>query len=61
MAPGNVCARRNLCFNEVGIDIEADHMVSDLVAWERMVQRPGRQRPPVLGWHGRSSTSASGQ
>jgi CRISPR-associated endonuclease/helicase Cas3 len=27
---------------EVGIDIDADHMVSDLVAWERMVQRLGR-------------------
>jgi CRISPR-associated endonuclease/helicase Cas3 len=27
---------------EVGIDMDADHMVSDLVAWERMVQRLGR-------------------
>ena len=27
---------------EVGVDIDADHMVSDLVAWERMVQRLGR-------------------
>ncbi len=27
---------------EVGIDLDADHMVSDLVAWERMVQRLGR-------------------
>ena len=27
---------------EVGIDLDADHMVSDLVAWERMVQRFGR-------------------
>jgi CRISPR-associated endonuclease/helicase Cas3 len=27
---------------EVGIDIDADHMVSDLVPWERMVQRLGR-------------------
>ena len=27
---------------EVGIDIDADHMVSDLVAFERMVQRLGR-------------------
>jgi CRISPR-associated endonuclease/helicase Cas3 len=26
----------------VGVDIDADHMVSDLVAWERMVQRLGR-------------------
>jgi CRISPR-associated endonuclease/helicase Cas3 len=24
---------------EVGVDLDADHMVSDLVAWERMVQR----------------------
>jgi len=27
---------------EVGADIDADHMVSDLVTWERMVQRLGR-------------------
>jgi CRISPR-associated endonuclease/helicase Cas3 len=27
---------------EVGVDIDADHMVADLVAWERMVQRLGR-------------------
>jgi CRISPR-associated endonuclease/helicase Cas3 len=27
---------------EVGVDIDADHMVCDLVAWERMVQRFGR-------------------
>jgi len=27
---------------EVGIDIDADHMVSDLVSWERMAQRLGR-------------------
>ena len=27
---------------EVGVDLDADHMVSDLVAWERMVQRVGR-------------------
>lgn len=27
---------------EVGVDMDADHMVSDLVAWERMVQRLGR-------------------
>lgn len=27
---------------EVGIDLDADHMVCDLVAWERMVQRLGR-------------------
>lgn len=27
---------------EVGIDLDADHMVCDLVPWERMVQRMGR-------------------
>ena len=27
---------------EVGIDLDADHMVCDLVPWERMVQRFGR-------------------
>ena len=27
---------------EVGVDIDADHMVCDLVQWERMVQRLGR-------------------
>ena len=27
---------------EVGVDIDADHMVADVVAWERMVQRLGR-------------------
>lgn len=27
---------------EVGVDLDADHMVSDLVPWERMVQRFGR-------------------
>jgi CRISPR-associated endonuclease/helicase Cas3 len=27
---------------EVGVDIDADHLVCDLVAWERMVQRFGR-------------------
>lgn len=27
---------------EVGIDLDADHMVCDLVAWERMAQRLGR-------------------
>jgi CRISPR-associated endonuclease/helicase Cas3 len=27
---------------EVGVDLDADHMVSDLVTWERMVQRLGR-------------------
>lgn len=27
---------------EVGVDLDAEHMVSDLVAWDRMVQRLGR-------------------
>lgn len=27
---------------EVGVDLDADHMVCDLVAWERMIQRFGR-------------------
>jgi CRISPR-associated endonuclease/helicase Cas3 len=27
---------------EVGIDLDADHMVGDLVTWERMIQRLGR-------------------
>jgi CRISPR-associated endonuclease/helicase Cas3 len=27
---------------EVGIDLDADHVVCDLVEWERMVQRLGR-------------------
>lgn len=27
---------------EVGVDLDADHMVCDLVAWDRMVQRLGR-------------------
>ena len=27
---------------EVGVDLDADHMVCDLVAWERMVKRLGR-------------------
>jgi CRISPR-associated endonuclease/helicase Cas3 len=27
---------------EVGVDVDAEHMVCDLVAWERMVQRLGR-------------------
>ena len=27
---------------EVGVDLDCDHMVCDLVAWERMVQRLGR-------------------
>lgn len=27
---------------EVGVDLDADHMVCDVVAWERMVQRLGR-------------------
>jgi CRISPR-associated endonuclease/helicase Cas3 len=27
---------------EVGVDIDADHMIADLMSWERMVQRLGR-------------------
>lgn len=27
---------------EVGVDLDADHMICDIVAWERMVQRFGR-------------------
>src|SRR5439155_6447284 len=27
---------------EVGVDLDAEHMVCDLVSWERMVQRLGR-------------------
>jgi len=27
---------------EVGVDLDADHMLCDLVSWERMVQRLGR-------------------
>lgn len=27
---------------EVGVDLDADHMVADIVAWDRMVQRLGR-------------------
>jgi CRISPR-associated endonuclease/helicase Cas3 len=27
---------------EVGVDLDADHLVADVVAWERMVQRLGR-------------------
>ena len=35
---------------EVGVDLDADHMVCDLVAWERMVQRLGRvNRRPCPG------------
>ena len=40
------CARQVFLFatsaGEVGVDLDADHMVCDLVAWERMVQRLGR-------------------
>jgi CRISPR-associated endonuclease/helicase Cas3 len=45
---GSSVARVNAAFvfatsaGEVGVDLDADHMVSDLVAWERMVQRLGR-------------------
>ena len=40
--------RTSACFlvatsaGEVGVDLDADHMVCDLVPWERMVQRFGR-------------------
>ncbi len=34
---------------EVGVDLDADHMVCDLVAWERMVQRFGRVNRRGLG------------
>jgi CRISPR-associated endonuclease/helicase Cas3 len=35
---------------EVGLDLDADHMVCDLVTWERMVQRLGRvNRRPEPG------------
>ncbi len=34
---------------EVGIDLDADHMISDLVPWERMVQRFGRVNRRGLG------------
>ncbi len=39
---------------EVGVDLDGDHMVCDLVAWERMVQRlgkvnrPGRKEPALV-------------
>ncbi len=34
---------------EVGVDLDADHAVLDLVAWERMVQRLGRVNRRGLG------------
>ena len=34
---------------EVGVDLDADHMVCDLVSWERMVQRLGRVNRRGLG------------
>jgi CRISPR-associated endonuclease/helicase Cas3 len=34
---------------EVGVDLDADHAVMDLVAWERMVQRLGRVNRRGLG------------
>ena len=34
---------------EVGVDMDADHMVSDLVPWERMVQRLGRVNRRGMG------------
>ena len=39
---------------EVGVDLDADHMVCDLVEWERMVQRLGRVNR--RGGKGRSAT-----
>jgi len=32
---------------EVGVDLDADHMACDLVAWERMIQRLGRIAPSM--------------
>lgn len=34
---------------EVGVDLDADHMVCDLVAWERTIQRLGRVNRRGLG------------
>ena len=34
---------------EVGVDLDTDHMVCDLVAWERMVQRLGRVNRRGIG------------
>lgn len=34
---------------EVGVDLDTDHMVCDLVSWERMVQRLGRVNRRGLG------------
>jgi len=45
LARERLTGRRGLDFlgatsaGEVGVDLDADHMVCDLVAWERMVQR----------------------
>jgi CRISPR-associated endonuclease/helicase Cas3 len=39
---------------EVGVDLDADHMVCDLVEWERMVQRLGRVNR--RGGEGRTAT-----
>lgn len=37
---------------EVGVDLDADHMVCDLVPWERLVQRAGRvNRRPASAHH----------
>ncbi|PIE24293.1 MAG: type I-U CRISPR-associated helicase/endonuclease Cas3 [Planctomycetota bacterium] len=43
-SPARACPRFLFATSagEVGADLDADHMVSDLVAWERMVQRLGR-------------------
>ena len=37
-----ICLIKLLSAGEVGLDLDADHMVCDLVTWERMVQRLGR-------------------
>jgi CRISPR-associated endonuclease/helicase Cas3 len=47
IAGSTVARTRPVCLfatsaGEVGVDLDADHMVCDLVAWERMVQRLGR-------------------
>lgn len=43
---GSACERPAFLFatsaGEVGVDLDADHMICDLVPWERMVQRLGR-------------------
>lgn len=41
-APKNAVFLVATSAGEVGVDLDADHMVCDLVPWERMVQRLGR-------------------